>query len=675
MKRPTRRAGAFLIALAGLGACSAKKVPDTPFGLEPQVARTDAQALAAYAAAVEPGSFGRIDAIPGRPLMLVLGSQAPRTEDRAPPNYFAKTPDPLAIRSARLSDGRALGARTYAVTTTSPLPPDANPDSAFIRWMNISNAPPIGAWASSSIDQSSLTQPSLRIAAIEIPRDAAGPSLWIDEKPANVQWLVDPDTILPPTQVNWPPMLPAAASNDTQLIRTLRAVAQSPLERWRVRLLIDGLALAKPDPSRGVSPYADPIVEAMAMQVEHRWRLALARLAQVEAPLAAQVKARLCAVMKLPGEDKAHVWVPAWPTDQDALERLLTDLLDPSMRRGDLPARAYQWLREQQQGAIWVWDDGGTLSTVKTKPDAASLKSGIAEDNKTLTLADQVDAAPLTKRAELRPSPIVFIGVSNMTDRPETVWAAYAPPSDAATTQLEVTPVAPSESVVIPVQTLTLNPAQVRELTSAAVKLGRLTADVPVRTTLFQATPPGFNCFGFAPDLSLESWQYGLLSRVPTGWETTARIVRVAPGAGPDIDAQEDGTAGWEAIVTCRFVPDQHKLTSRPEDEYVDIFLGPSAGVTIAYRVARSGSVQQMNLPEAADGPQRQLKVTLAPQSWSFRLPLSASAIQEGVLQLTIMRHDALRRRSTWPRPRFPWQSSNTAGRAAIDLSTWDELN
>lgn len=585
-------------------------------------------------------TFGRIDAIPGQPLILVLGSQPAAS----PPTAIPKaTKRPATIFAARLADGRALGARTYAITTSNPLPRDASPDKARASWLNVTK---LGAWAAYPWEQRPHNQPTLRIAAIDVPRDAIGPSLWVDGSPAPVQWLADPDSLLAPSPENWPAMLAPAAASDPALMRLLRAVAQSPLERWRIRLLIDGLATPAPDPASGIAPFSDPTLEAMARQVEQRWRLAFARLAQVEPPIASQVKARLSALAQLPGDGNSAMYFPAWPTDQESLERLRQDLLDPNLRRGDLPARAYQWLREQPRAAIWVADDGGTLSA--SVPHIAGTPN---------------------QKKDARPQPIAFVGIANLSDKPETVWLGS---SDAVFNDEEPAQHNPAlNGVPLAPLTSSILPAQSKLGQAPSIRVGRFSAPLPIRTAIFAARPPGFDCDNFAPDFTLQSWQYALATSIDPQWQTTVRILRSPAGEGPDIDARADGTAGWEALVTCNA-----PLHANGAADYVEFFFGPSAGVTLAYRISRSGEVARVHPLDPQEGPQRRVEVVERPLSWSFRLPISPAAVSDGrVLQVTLVRHDARGQRSCWPRPIFPWQSPGSAGRAALDLTTWDDLN
>ncbi len=565
----------------------------------------------------------RIEAMPGLPLMLTLD---PRVN---PPGTEI---------SARLADGRALGTRIYNITIDSPRLPATSP--ALRAWIA---DPLLGKdWTSTDAPvstprgqrQTAALSPSLRVAKIDIPRDAVGPSLWIDDKPVAVQWLLDPESLVPAQPEYWPPMLPAPAASDAQLMQCLRDIARSPLQRWRVRLLIDGLLTLRPDVSKvGILP--DPIAEAMAQQVEQRWRLALARLAQVDRAMAMRVKQRLCLVAALPGAAGRAQWVPAWPTDDVSIDRLRGDLANPRLSRGDLVAKAHQWLREQPQGAAWIVDDGGELASAVRENSEGSAGRGGGQ------------------------RPVIFVGVTNLSDRAEAVAATFGDQ------QIDTQRIEPLESGQSRVMFVPPTPDAQNAYENVSVQLGRFTGMIPAATGLIGAQPPAFVASGLQQDLTLTTWQYGsnltvtptsisgvtvALSRIagaeelPSPWRLRIQWPARAPGAG-------DQAAGVDQV---------------------ELHVGPSSAPIAVISIDPSGAAVRTDVTDL-QGPAQRGRTQAVDGGTAVTFDLPASFIEEGgILRLGIAHTAPGGIRSLWPRARLPWQIS--PGRAAIDLGAWSGL-
>lgn len=533
----------------------------------------------------------RIDATRGKTLVFVIDPSSPGD----------------VVRSVRLADGRTLPVVTHRVVRSI----DEQNGATVRGWISAA-----GRWSSMPvIDAGPKATPSaMRVTLVDMPADAVGGTIWINGTPMDVNWLPDPSTLTPARPEFWPPMMPDAARNNQYLRAMLRDVAQSPLDRWRVRLLLDGLL----EQSASVV-FDDPVIEAMAGQVEHSWRLAFARLYSLDPALSLELKQRLSAVADF-GES---VVAPVWPCDAAALERLLADLLNGQSEGPLVMARAREWLDAQPRGAMWVADDGGVL--------------------------DESDR------------PVPFIGVANLTSKPTTAWAWSGVHE----------PVAPDLRTLRPWSTVTMAPqrgeTQPQEaalaLNEAQVFLGKMSASLPVMNEAAAVVPPGEFIAGLLPDLTLEAWLYALDQQPSIGWDTRVSLFKAAQSARGEPDA---GDSEWQLFVECALVPGQGQSAG----EAVTVVVGPAASPRAIYRVDMSGIVQNLDLSGQLRGPWPAVKVTRTSNTWSFRLPLPRAAVEgTSLLRLGIMREDALGRRSAWPRAMMPWQ--RLPSRKLFDLSKW----
>lgn len=358
----------------------------------------------------------------------------------------------------RLDDGVDLGARTYRLVV--------KPTPRTDPWMG-----PTGEW--SALPETAGPGDSL-LAVFRLPERAAGQGLWIGETRHQVQWLSAPEVIAEASLGTvWKPTLPPAAASNPGLIDRLREASHSPLSRWRVRLLLDGMRSTIP-PTR----FQDPIVEAWASYNEQRWRTAFARLALADAEVCERLRIRLSGVVEFGG----GVFVPAWPTDGPGLNRLLIELLSPEGPGVGLAKRAEQFMAEQPQGVVWVVDDGGVLGG----PDR-------------------------------RPLPL--IGVANFTGRDALVFGYMG--------------AEPARPNLLPAKAYTaqvLTVAGESDDPYATVRLSRWSARVPVAVGPVSVSPPGLPIGPLMPDLSMERWLYGQPAAAASQIAATALLHRPPPG-------------------------------------------------------------------------------------------------------------------------------------------------
>jgi hypothetical protein len=315
---------------------------------------------------------------------------------------------PNALAGSRTDDGLPVQVdiRTLAV---KPGQSPASPATGRRGWM-----PNVGEWSVASdeeIQRASNSGPeggvqadvmTARFAVLRLPQGTLGQGVWLGSAGADeggvrldVNWLPSSLTVSDGIDAgfwNTPISLESRASGE--VAAALDAERKSPFRRWRARL---ALGLLRPS-AEEVSPadaalaedaFADPNLERIARQIEERWLVALGSLARADATLAARVRDSLTTTMVLEG-----TVVPAWPTDQQRLDDLLTRLLAPRADARTLTLAAQDFLRAHPPAAAWIADeasafDGRSLSPVSLVglanlgplPAAATLTSGNALDD------------------------------------------------------------------------------------------------------------------------------------------------------------------------------------------------------------------------------------------------------------------------------------------------------
>ncbi len=130
----------------------------------------------------------------------------------------------------------------------------------------------------------------------------------------------------------------------------------SPAQRWRAAPLLAAIrgdsAALRPDEAPGTVRTRRPgdgAAEALARQTEAAWATALGTLASADAALAAAVADHLLTLVPCAADDsgpRPHALrvAPVWPTDEDGLDRLLTDLCDERLTPAAVASRARAWL-------------------------------------------------------------------------------------------------------------------------------------------------------------------------------------------------------------------------------------------------------------------------------------------------------------------------------------------
>ena len=538
----------------------------------------------------------RVDAIPGRTLVMPVRVQGPI--------------DPRRAIRPLLDDGRALAAELHWIAVAP------EPDGAG-SWL-----PPAGLW--SATPAAAHMRPAGTGAwclVVPLPGDAIGQGLWFGSRRVPLNWLTDAALIVPPDEES--PWVSPLTQVSGQLARLSEPEMRSPVRRWRHRLLTRGLVhppWAAPGEVERDAPdeFSEPVLESLARQSEGRWRLALAALWRADPGLADQLKHRLVLTVEFPG----GVVAPAWPCDQDALDELLLDLLNPRISASERVARTRAWLDEQPGGAGWVIDDAGAVDGITGRP-------------------------------------IATCAAANLSDRRTLAWAAALPmraspdmtPLEARTAAaLQVSPPAPEGE---------------RAAAAVGVHVGRWSTTVRAVTEPLGARPPGLRIAPWFADWDLPHWLAGsgepLVAPADAAgvWSATA-LVRPSDAAAAEAGAAA-ASAGtrWSLYVECRWAG----ATERAE--VVRVWLGAFGRASRVLRVTSSGDFSS----EGGDGVGA--TVVRREDRWIAMVPLPDECIEPGgVLRLGVERTDSRGRHSAWPRPMLPWQLE--PGRAAVDLGAWD---
>lgn len=540
----------------------------------------------------------RVDVVPGRPLIIPLDADS------------AGRPV-----SAALAGGRQLEVTVHRVW----LEPDTAPDGTGANsWLSSE-----GNWASEELRPGDRAHPGgLWVARIVLPPGEGGEDVVINGRHVATNWLPPPAN-LPRSEVGaavdpWLPTrpagMPAPVLDDLRFSRECRA----PLSRWRWLLLKNGLhPEGIPD-----AELEDPIAADVARVQEDRWRVALARLWGEDPDLAMRLKQRLSAVVEFgPG-----VWAPAWGCDRVMLDRLLADLLDPTLGRARRAAIAERWLEDQIPAVAWVVDDGGTLDST---------------------------------RRHVLPS----VGLASLLDRATLSWAGWKEPG--------VTPdLQPLASMTVRQFIAAPSPEENAGAGRLSTHVGRWSGEVGVLTRPLPLTPPGLTMTPFFLDWSMDGWLMQRTSAPAEAWLTAALLHR--PPEEPGAAATASRSKRWEVFVECKLVEGQ----GDPSRETVYLYTGPLGRPTAIVRVSLSGVVENLPVPgmpaELAEiaAPPATTTIVRGADRWAFRVPLPPGSVErDGIVRLGLMRVDALGRRSATPRPMLPWQTEPP--RIAVDTSSW----
>jgi len=423
---------------------------------------------------------------------------------------------------------------------------------------------------------------------IEPPRNARGRTVVIEGDVAPVQWLERPSPLNDGNKrlfQDWAPSLE----------RSLRNAASDPLNRWRTRLLDDRLS----GPRRTVidqhaTIFEEHAIEAMALQAQWRWRLALDSLSRIDPFLGAELLDRLTAVVRFDQETLA----PAWPTDEAKLTALRSALLDPETTDAAKLSATRETLSALQATTAWVIDDAGW---VDPRTGRTTLLAGVADRSGRPTLAR------LSLQDRSGPSTgLPALGVTRATV--EAPKASHGGDMGAVNAHVEVT--------------------------------GREEITLPTLPVGLPVEPPGFRLGPGSAPWTLGAWSDGVPEQAAPGLSFYALLHRRAP-------ASQDRS--WQLHVECPTPPGA-------DDGTLYVHLGPSNEPVVRLRVDPAGLMtDEIGAPMRREPVV--IRRTDDAWIATIDIPQRAIE-PDGLLRLAIERVDSRGGRATWPRPTLPWVSA-----------------
>ncbi len=580
-----------------------------------------APAAAQRALGVEP-AVARIDAVQGRPLAFRVTVENERVARR-----------PITLR---MDDGTNLDAELFWVSAA------ADPDAEFDNWLG-----PRPLWTAIPGDAARRMKdrpPGAWHLVADLPLGVYGQGIWFGPTRYQVAWLPDPYRLAlgagggtAPAGL-WEPSASADARASWRVQRAVEHLSRTPYDRWRARLLVDGLR--PPAELVGIAEHDGPVLpftrtdpgdpgaralEAIAQVIEARWQVALARLWMIDPELCRSVRFTAGGVARFTDASGGDVWAPAWDPSPLVVEDLLEDLLSPFVDDETRALRARAWLATQPRAVVWVFDDAGRQDAV-----SGDLLPTLGVVSTPRREADSVVAVEGT-RALLQPIPPRELRVVGASVPPERRQIGVALPE-----------------------------------TDVGVRVGAWRTDARVHGVILEARPPGASLGPLLEDWTLPSWREGASvagAIPPEGARTSGLLVRRARPTGVET------RSGWTLLVECR----ADGVQDPEATDAVRIWLGAYGRPSAILRVGRDGRVTD----EAATGGPgfggRSVPVADSGAAWAFEITLPPDAVGgDGILRLGLDRTDATGRHTGWPRRMLPWQAE--PGRLAIDTASWDAL-
>ncbi|MBL4590586.1 MAG: hypothetical protein JKY96_01365 [Phycisphaerales bacterium] len=558
----------------------------------------------------------RIDAVVGQPIILRL-----RVDDQI------QIRDGLRVQ---LDDARVIETLVFWVEYLPPL------HSA--GW----TTPPIGIHAvrmrtAMMIDRDDRLVGSW-FAQISIPLDAVGQGLWIEGERYELNWLPDPERAMLEAQGRdiesfFVPAHRQPVLNAPPVQSAITQLAQSPLTRWRARLLLDGLSTSArfiaPDAPRAEgylsdlhddisSTESENFLEALAVQNEIRWQIILGRIWLIDPDLAERLKVALTRVVLFDGHP-----LPMWVSSQSKTDKLAHDLLSPWVDDELRANRARAWLDALPRALVWVVDDLGHL-----EPETSRF-------------------SPTLAFVSLPPEPgdsLVRLDAPRSRSVLETI-------NDQAVHTLQIsTPKheTPPEQTIVPTHQIRIR------IGHAEITRRGIAAPIP-------ASPPGIRVGPLKGDWTMD----GLMnpnpnaqSAMPIIRSTVGILHRTAPPNEPD------PRVGWTLFLECAT-----QSPTNPDDQ-ITLWVGAYENPLAAWTINADGTTELVggSIPTIAD---LGVRVFALDDRWTAQIELPKQSIGDDlILSIGIERSDADGYHSAWPRKMTPGQ--HEPGRLLVDISTWD---
>lgn len=549
----------------------------------------------------------RLDVVPGQLLIVPLTPE----EARSARGQF----------TAWLDTGSSITVSTHEVFVSVVEDPTSEQAS---RWL-----PAAGVW--SSLEKRSRSD-TLTVLALQVPPSEGartpkvvrvlGRDYALQFLPRSVDLMTSgaSDTAQAVPGDPWSPTVGSAGAVSPILTAIAWPEAISPIGRWRFRMMSGTL-----NPVYESPPFEDRIIEALAIQNDSRWRSALAKLWAIDPDLTVRLKGRLAGVV-----DFGNGYVaPAWPTDHAAIDRLLSDILDPLITKQQVCNRVEGWLLLQPRAIAWVADDAG-----QTSVDGRGIGTvGVANLGGLSTLA--WISSPVAEATDLTPLPA--FSAARLSVDPPSPGASNTPESRG------------------------VNGSANRAMLRVGVHAGTWKTDVALVDGTVPVRVPGFRIGPLFGDYTMATWLAGVTPKGPA-MPTAAMLLPVA--------SPNSSSAAVELLVEC-MAPGVASNSSPSMDsaassaDVVRIWIGPLGAPRAVFRVDATGAIaDEARRPDLVKTP-GDVRIVRTADRWSFRLSIPAECVEpSGIIRLGLTRTDASGARAAWPRPMLPWQDE--PGRLAL---------
>lgn len=387
-------------------------------------------------------------------------------------------------------------------------------------------------------------RPGFWAIVLDAPVSERGKPLRVDARAIPTVWLEEPPRSVDAARL---PPIEADEESVASLVALLGGSATDPFQRWRTSIALDRFRGEHELPLPANSGVAD-----LALQNELRWRAALAALARDDADLAADLVARITAVVRSP----EGTLLPAWSLDEPGLVLLRDDLLDPDSSSARRVERARSWIQTDAGAVAWCVDDAGSLPGAG--PYALVGVANIARQPQVVSLAVEGEAAK---------NPVRLPGHASVALRAFfDAQASGGPIGSAVIARVGgwTRALAVGRDALAP-----RPPGLVLGPLLAQWDLATWRAGVPVPVIGERAAVALL-----APATDLGSWTLYLESRFPPGEppsreiirvhlgprEGESRVVEVGPGASGSLPVAFDHDR-WRAVVTLPIAADAQMLT------------------------------------------------------------------------------------------------------------------
>ncbi len=356
-----------------------------------------------------------------------------------------------------------------------------------VEWRALTLGEVVAAYEAGHDPQAS---PGFWAVLVRLSARASGRELRLDGRPIRVRWLADPPV---KTDAGRGPQPRASAESLRALGELLREEDGDPLRRWRVRLMLDRWSAERLWVDRPSGELDSRVLEALALQNEWRWRAALTALGRTGPDTAADVLARLTAVVLSPD----GVLLPAWPLDDSEAARLRAVLLRAGSDDDDRLNEAQAWLASLAPAVAWVVDDGVVVESARRVRTAVAELTG--------------------KRARVSVTPEGATAEdSRMVEEHETI---------VVTTEAAV---------------------GARAVEPMKVQAGRWGGRAAFRATALGVSPPGLTIGPLLPQWRMAGWLGGTPGEADADWTTAGLLHKSESGDGWEVYVECRVAAGAE---------------------------------------------------------------------------------------------------------------------------------